>query len=416
MKASRHLILWMLCALACGLPLSPAFAQQEEPGYASLWVDRTAAITPEALSTTIAEVRAQQADPEYIFVMVHGFNVARESSAREFHDLAGLLKTETEKAGVRAAFVGLQWQSEAEGSVFAMEDAYFQTIPLARTIGRGAARQLLLGLHEAFPQARLTVLGHSMGCELSLAAVLPDIAYTDNLPTGEAFAPERDVKLTGLVLCGSDLDYDIMAKSGLSARDTDPRLKMVWATIAPYRGKGDKVLSLRARVRGRAGGMSFPQMTEQQIDTLLPRHLFIFDGEDIPYSHDFQEYYDAERLARLMPNLLYAGGTVSKAPPEMAEVEAILQAPNDVNALLPYLDSKSAGSMFYALWRIEKLNCGDARHMTDGTLEEIGRLLRDKPQMVWREQAKSPCVTCQKGQFPTVKALTRAGAPPRARR
>jgi hypothetical protein len=232
----------------------------------------------------------------------------------------------------------------------------------------------------------------------------------------ETFEPKSAVKLLMAVFCGSDLDYDIWAKSQVEARAQSQRVEMTWSTVAPLLGKGDKVLSYRARLRGRAAGSAFPKMTLTQLDDVVSKRRLILDGEDIPNSHDFGEYYNDARLDRIVPVMLYLANPGLPKPLELAELDKILEAPADAASLTPFLDSGRYGTLFYTLWRLERLNCGDARHMTDGTLETIARLLKEHPQMIWKEQKKTECVTVQRGEFPSVRMMTRAGAPPRARR
>lgn len=388
----------------------------EPKEYSQLWVDKTAIVTPEAVAATVAGVKKQQADPEHIVVFIHGFDVSRDSSTAEFDGLAGRLRKQFEPSKTKVAFAGVQWESASDQSVFELANVYWEKISVARSTGRGPARQLLLGLQKAFPKAHISVMAHSMGCEVAAAALVPEIEYADQVPFVETFEPKTDVKLHMVSLCGSDLDYDIWSKSHAEARTQNERNKILWQTVAPYMGKGDKVLSMRAKLRGKAAGSAFPKMTLQQIDEACSKRRIIFDGENIPNDHDFDKYYDDNRLARMVPVMLYLVNPKLPKPVELAELDTILAAPNDLNVLLPYLDTGRYGTLFYTLWRIERINCGDARHLTDGTLENVARMLKDKPQMIWREQPKSECVTIKNEQFPTEKMMTRAGAPPRARK
>lgn len=388
----------------------------EPKEYSQLWVDKSAVVTPEAVAATIAGVKKQQADPEHIVVFIHGFDVARNASTAEFDSLALRLRKQFEPSKTRVAFAGVQWESAIESSVFQMANIYWQKISVARSTGRGPTRELLLGLQKAFPKAHISLMAHSMGCEVAAAAVVPEIEYADQVPFVETFEPKTDVKLLLVALCGSDLDYDIWSKSHAEARAQGERNQLLWQTVAPYMGKGDKVLSMRAKLRGKAAGSAFPKMTLQQLDETVGKRRIILDGERIPNDHDFEKYYDDERLGRMVPVMRYLVNSKLPKPIEIAELDTILAAPNDITTLLPFLDTGRYGTLFYTLWRIERLNCGDARHLTDGNLETVARMLKDKPQMIWREQPKSECVTIKEGEFPTERMMTRAGAPPRARK
>lgn len=384
--------------------------------FSSLWVDKTAIVTPEAVAATIAGVKKQQADPQHIVVFVHGFDVQRDSSTAKFDDLASRLKKQFEPSKTKVAFAGVQWESASDQSVLKLANVYWEKISVARSTGRGPTRQLVLGLQKAFPKAHISVMAHSMGCEVAAAALVPEIEYADQIPFVPTFQPETDLKLHLFSLCGSDLDYDIWSKSHAEARAQNARIKMMWQTVAPYLGKGDKVLSMRAKLRGKAAGSAFPQMTVQQLDQATAHRRIIFDGENIPNDHDFEKYYDDARLARQVPVMLYLANPKLAKPREIAEIDEIMEAPADPAVLTNFLDNGRYGTLFYTLYRFERLNCGDARHMTDGTLENVGRMLKDKPQMIWREQPKTDCITVKNGEFPTVKMMTRAGAPPRAKK
>jgi hypothetical protein len=420
----RLLFLLLFLSLPLAAQTEPAPTEEAPPppvqpkNFSSLWADKTATVTPEAVAATIEGIKKQQADPEHIVLFVHGFDVARDSSTEAFDALASRLATEFAKTNSRVAYAGMQWDSLADGGIFDLPGQYFAKVPLARSVGRGPARQLLLEIQKAFPKARITVMAHSMGCELTAAASVPELTYTDGAEQFvETYQPDKDIYLHMVVLCGSDLDYDIWSKGKVSARDQEhARMKMMWSTVAPYNGEGDKVLTLRGRVRGRAGGSAFPALTLEQLETVLTNRRVIFDGENIPEDHHFSLYYNEARLQRIVPTMLYVANPKGPMPNDMAEVANVMAAPNDLNSLIGYLDGPLYGSRYYALWRLEHLNCGDARHMSDGTLEKIGRMLKDKPQKIWREAPKSECITVKKEQFPSEKMMTKAGAPPWARK
>ena len=398
-------------------PPAPPPVYLDPKNYSQLWVDKTAVVTPEAVAATVAGVKKQQANPDHIVVFIHGFDVKRNSSTAEFDGLASRLQTEFDSTRTRAAYAGIQWESASDQSVFQLANVYWQKISVARSTGRGPARELLLALQKEFPKAHISLMAHSMGCEVAAAALVPEIEYADQVPFVPTFEPGTEVKLNMVALCGSDLDYDIWSKSRADARAQNQRANLNWQTISPYeKGKKDKVLSYRARLRGKAAGSAFPKMTLQQIDEQVGNRRILLDGRDIPTSHDFSKYYDQARLARMVPVMLYLVNPRLAKPPELAEVDQILMAPDDVNALLPYLDGPQVSTLFYALWKLERVNCGDARHMTDGTLEVATQLLREKPKMIWRVAPKSECATLKNEHYPTTNMMTRAGAPPRSRK
>jgi esterase/lipase superfamily enzyme len=421
----------ILACLLWSLLLSPLAAQEQVTGgagpysvsvepksYSQLWVGNTAVVTPEAVAATVAGLKKQDPNPDHIVIFIHGFNLQRDASTAEFERLAKNLKSQLANSQAnKVAFAGVQWASASESSVFELANVYWQKISVARSVGRGPTRQLLLAIQKAFPKAHVSVLAHSMGCEVAAAAIIPELVYDDQVPFVPTYQPESDVLMNLVSFCGSDLDYDIWAKSGVEGGSLVERNRMIWQTVAPNdKGKKDRVLSYRARLRGKAAGASFPKMTVQQLEKVLGQRQIILDTEAIPSDHDFEKYYDQARLARIVATMLYVANPKRPKPPEIDQVDEILAAPDEVTSLLPYLDSPHVGTLFYTLWRIERLNCGDARHLTDGTLEAIIATLREKPQMVWREAPKSECMTIKNEQFPTPTQMTRSGAPPRARK
>lgn len=397
---------------------SPAAPPPVPPKYFSqLWVDKTAVVTPEAVAATVAGLKAQQANPEHVVVYIHGFDVQRDESTAAFDALTLRLQQQFQPTNARVAYAGIQWQSAADSSVFQLANVYWEKISVARSVGRGPARELLLGIAKEFPKAHVTIMAHSMGCEVMAAAVVPEIEYAAQTPFVPTFAPESDVRVLMTVMCGSDLDDNIWQKSHVAMRSHNERTQLTWTTVAPFMGQGDEVLSVRAQIRGVAAGAAFPLMTLDQLNEVVSKRKMVFDGEDIPHDHAFEKYYDSDRLARIVPTMLYVSNPKGWPEPlELSELDQILEAPGVATALTPFLDNGRYGTLFYTLWRLEQVNCGDARHMTDGTLASVAHLLKNTPQMVWRAAAKSPCVTIKNGEFPTPTMMTRAGAPPRARK
>ena len=152
-------------------------------------------------------------------------------------------------------------------------------------------------------------------------------------------------------------------------------------------------------------------MTLPQLDQAVSERRIFIDHEDIPRNHQFLDYYEEPRLERILATLRYLTMPRAPQPDEIAELDEILAAPNDLETLLPYLDKPSYASKFYAIWRVERINCGDARHMTDEILDDITEMLKYDPEKIRQVMEKSDCVTVRKGQFPTQKALKEAGVP-----
>ena len=407
----------ILCCFLLALLLVPAPAQDPD-GFSSLWVAKNAEFTLDDVRQTLEELSKQETDPEQIIVFIHGFKKPKAGSTRDFNTLAEQLEEQFEEDSTRVALVGVQWDSsvdiqKAKGlDALRMIRAYHDAVPLARSVGRGPTRALLLALQERYPKAHLSVFAHSMGCEVAASALLPEIDYDEYEPFGETFRPEEDVRLDLLVLAGSDLDYDFWYKSGISAREMEERTRLAWLTVADYLDKGDKVLNTRRRIRGRAGGSSFPRLTMEQLDQTVAEARLFFDNQDIPRSHQFLDYYTDERLERILAALRYLTVPRAAQPQELARLDEILAAPDDLEVLLPLLDSPGYAAKFYALWRLERLNCGDSRHMTDLTLDEIAELLKLDPKKLPQARESCVCLTVRKGHFPSPKQLQEAGVNP----
>ncbi len=394
-----------LCLLLFLLVFSfPAVAQES---YIPLWVKDSTLIDEAGLD----RVTGSSSTPEQIIVLIHGYDMGQSESERKYRELAGHLEQNLTPRSLH--IVGLQWDAGGHSFLNPLGD-YFNTLERSRSIGRGPVRQLFLALQEAHPGVPLTVLAHSMGCEVTLAAVAPEIAYREENPKGETFAPEEDVRLTLAAFAGSDLDYDIWQHGGTAAMRWFENVGLTWMTVSDPVSQGDRVLSFRTRLRGKAAGSLMPLMTEEQLDTALPGRRLVLDGEEVPVDHELDSYFRPRRVQRLSQALLHLTD-FGQEPPELLAVRQVLDAPEALPALRRHLDSPHAGAAFVALWRVERLLCGDSRHLADQTLERAVRLLASRPKAIWPLQASSDCKTLRRGLFPTNDTMRRAGAPYRTR-
>ncbi|MFA7483758.1 MAG: alpha/beta hydrolase [Vulcanimicrobiota bacterium] len=416
MRFSIQVLLLLLLTSVVSLGQEPEVHTPD--GFAPLWLEKDGQFTPEALEATLNELSRLQDDPEQIVVFIHGFKKPRAGSTRDYNTLVKRLRPLFESDQSRVGFVGVQWDSavdipSSKGlDALRMIRAYHDMVPVARTVGRGPTRALLLALQEKYPKAHISLLAHSMGCEVAAAAVLPEITYLDHKPFGQTHRPQDDVQLDMLVLAGSDLDYDFWYKSGIEADEVEERTRLIWFTVADYLSKGDKALNTRRRIRGMAGGSAFPRMTLPQLDQAVAERRIFIDHKDIPRSHQFLDYYTDERLERMVAVLRYLTVPRAQQPEEITDLDEILAAPHDLELLLSYLDHPNYASKFYATWRIERINCGDARHMTDLTLEEVVELLRHDPKKIEEFRQTSPCISVKKGLIPSPKAMKAAGIKP----
>lgn len=360
------------------------------------------------------EIGRLQPDPQHIIVLVHGYNVPREEGAEQFQEVAERAYTQARRLNQRAVVLGLQWDSAAPGAQtpWNAEEAYLEKVTRARVVGHKAARQVLLDVQQRFPKAYLTVLAHSLGCEVSVGALFPEIVYADELPKTDSYQPQRELFLNMLCLTGSDLDYDVWYKGGLTFRAQNPRTRLMWMTISPYlRGARDQTLQIRQMTRGMAGGSAFPRMTEQQYDFLFKYRAIFFDQKDIPVGHEFVNYLSEDRLQRMLSTAIYLTDPGAPRPAEIDDIYKVLALPNKVEEFLPWLDHPNVSGQLYALWRLEALLCGGSKHLADQTLDQVTRLLRNTPRKVWGERESSPCQSIRRAYWPTEALMTKAGAP-----
>ena len=394
------LLTWLVLSL-----FTPACVAQ--PSFNTLRIEGSELFEPSALEQALSSTP----DVSQIVVLLHGYDMGSEESGRKYEELARLVSQHL--APSRALVLGVQWDSGGHSLLNPLGD-YFTTLQRARTVGRGPIRQLLLQIHNQHPSAPITVLSHSMGSEIALAAVAPEISYPEQAPEGETYRPELEVRLALAVLAGSDLDYDVWKQSGEAAMNWFERVGLTWITVSDPVGQVDKVLSLRTRFRGKAAGSLMPLMSQEQLDTVLPAGKLVLDDEDIPADHELDSYFHPARVERIVATLSFLTDLGTR-PPELAAIAAVLQAPNELTVLRRHLGSRHAGAAFVALWRLEHLLCGDSRHLSDQTLEEAVRLLADRPKAIWPLQAHSECHTLRLGLFPTESTMRRAGAPARSR-
>lgn len=408
----RNLKTLFCLALAC----LPATAQDKTAGpgrYSPVWLGKGEILSAEQVDKSIAPILAQK--PEHLVVLVHGYGIPKDDTKEDYAKVSDNIKEIFDSRGVRSAVLGVEWESAIPGDQvpWQTENAYFTAISRARKVGRVPLRQLLLALQQKSPGTKVDVFGHSLGCEVSAAAIYPELTYHDDakdFPTGYSAGTPLKTNFYGLM--GSDLDYDVWYKSKMPFSAKDPRVGMHWMTISSYVGDRDKALLVRKFSRGYAGGTAIPRMTESQWDTLMGNRTLMLDNQDVPVSHDFSQYLSKERLLRMLPTALYvARPTQVPKPAEVAQMDQIRALPSRAETIKPWLDSPYLSSQMVALWRLERIVCGSSKHLADGTIEEQARLMRNTPARVKAERKDSKCVTIERGYWPTQQQLTRAGAP-----
>ena len=401
-------------ASLCLAAVAPAQAQTKNPSpqrpYVLVPAGKGGKLSDAALNQVLRDVKKQEPNPEHIVVMMHGFWNTSEDSNKSYTTIAQRVRDQFGQRKVRAAILGLQWESAVAGSEWPweIEGAYLSMLARGRGVGRVTGRQLMLQLQKSYPKATYHILAHSQGCEVAGATVFPEMDYKDDIPKTEPLHPKQDLRIGLLCLAGSDLDYDVWYKSQVDVRN---RVRLFWMTVSSYIGDRDRTLYYRKASRGLGGGLAVPRMTEKQYDALFPQKRLVFDNADIPQGHEFAKYYEEKRVGQLVTSAIALANPRAPKSAQQAELDKVMALPNQVKALQPMLDSPNLGSVMLALWRIEKLLCGGSQHMTDGSLEDVTRLLRTTPKVVWEVQGTTKCQSIKQGIWPTEKLMERAGAP-----
>lgn len=390
---------------------SSASRQDSPPPHATVWIDQTTDLSQQAIDQALEDLARQAASPQHVVVLVHGFATPRSRSQVQYDVLGPRVRQQFERLGRSVAVLGIQWDSAAQGSLLALPWEYGRKVTRARGVGRLAVRKLLLAVQDRFPESRVSLLGHSMGCEVLAAAATPGISLGESDRDLEVFQPERPLRTNAVVLLGSDLDYDAGYRSkaplGFTAVD------LLWMTMSRlHRPERDKVLDLRALIRGRAQGATFPRFTRQQYEAMFNGRKAVFDNQDIPPNHDFVKYYDEKRLARIIPSIVSRTepGTIPQ-PADLAAIDQVMEAPGHIEALRPFLDGSHLSGQFYAAWRLEHLLGDGATHFEDEILARLGDQIQDRPRLIRQERRDSPCAVVREGLWPTDRLLARLGAP-----
>ncbi len=403
----QNIVIASLLLLGC--------AWADDTGFSSIWIDDSATVTEEAVAKTISDTTAQNPNPDHLVVLIHGFAVPRADSTVEYGIVSERIRKEYAKHGKSVAIVGIQWDSAVSLNLFSLPGKYHHKTLLSRKTGRFGARHTLLELQKHFPNAQISIMAHSMGCEVAAAATNPTMKFDKVTDELGAYRPDESVSLDGMVLCGADLNYDAAAHGGTSVNFQHG--KMMYMTMSEVLGNDrDKILDLRRLLGGRALGSAFPKMTEQQYDGILGSRRIIFDNKQIPLEHFMLKYYSEWRLARIIPSLISYGDPQAPVSEDLAAINEVMDAPNTVEALAPYLNGKTFSSTLYAVWRLEHLLCGGSQHLADGYFSRLARVAKSTPRKVLYGRSESPCEQVKQGIFPSEEMMERAGAPSWARR
>lgn len=414
-RTLRKWIMPAFIALAGMLAMTGGGADETPHSFVAVQFPRSGEISREQRDAAVSQLAAQQPDPEHIVVLIHGFDTPTFASAKQYAEVAPRVLSEFQKFGKRAVVLGVQWDSNVGpqrnwvpaslghlafrmiGLRKVIRDPYISRIPIARTLGRTGLRQVLFDVKDRFPNARIHVMAHSMGAEAIAHAINPE--YTPIPEDTTVSTPERPLKLDVVALAGADLDFDSGAKSKPVNPQAAPNL--LWVTLPKVGSKGDKILDLRKKVRSKAAvGNAVPAFREDQYDALIGTRRLVFDSRDIPESHALVEYWAEPRISRI------AAAAEGIRDPEHNPSEilkacgAVLAAPAQVNAISPYLLGNETSPKVYALWRLEHLLCGSAKHMSTGYSEKVlAKTLKD-PGWWDSERLSSDCKVVREGLWP----------------
>lgn len=395
------------------LILASAGAAQAKPGdpivYAQMHSGQP--LSPKAIDGVVRSVGKWS--PNHIVFLVHGYGDTNKDAREIYAPVVHLLHQEFAKSQQHVAVVGVQWDAAMPGNMVPWKamGSYLKVAGRARAVGHMPMRQLMFALHRSYPRAQISIYSHSLGAEAAVACAYPETTYADTLAKSPAFQPQQPLFFNEVVLGQPDLDYDVFYKGKSPVSSPRMRAKMLWTTVSPYFGEREEVLQQRDLLRGKPAGSRFPRMTTAQYDALFKHRAVVFDGKNLQRQHQFIDFYNQDRVERLVGTANYLADPKAPEPREIAELDRVLEQPAQVRALLPYLDSQYLAARFYALWRIEGIVDGGSQHFADETIDKVDLLLRNKPREVWNERKTSKCKSIRNGYWPTEATMTRAGAP-----
>jgi hypothetical protein len=415
-----------LLLVAAGATALAAGASEEPAGaFVSVRVARSGDVPAEQRAQAVAELARQQAYPQHVVVLVHGWDTPYYQSTRQFGHVAPQVRAEFDRLNERAAVLGIQWDSNvgprrtwipaAFGHYFfsllglrkVIRDPYTSRIPVARTLGRTGLRQILFDVRDRFPEARIHVFAHSMGAEATAHAINPEFTPLSAGDDTPVYRPERPLKLDVVALAGADLDFDSGARSRPVHPAAAPRL--LWITLPKIGAKKDKVLTLRKRARSKAAiGNAVPGFRQDQYDALISQRRLVFDTIDIPENHALVDYFRNGRLTRIADAAAGIRDPQHNPSALLKELDAVLAEPADPAALRPHLFGGETSPKVYALWRLEHLLCGSSAHMSSGYAEKVlTRTLRN-PAWLDEERGHSECKVVREGFWPPADVVEAA--------
>jgi hypothetical protein len=392
-------------------------AADAELSFVPLRFGRDTSATPEARQAALAELARREPKPQHLVVLIHGWDDPVYQSTKEYSQIADDAQAYFQRRRERAVVLGIQWDSDAGalrdwlpkavafrllnavGLKKKLDDPYLQKVELARSVGRRGLRQTLFDLEDRFPHARVHLWIHSLGAEAAMHALAPTLTSGDPNNPFETYCPERTPRVDVLALAGADLDRDLLDRNSGWTQAQLPRL--LWLTMPPFGVGRDRTLILRKLVRETpAIGDEGPRLAEAQFDALMSQRRLVFDAQAVPRDHQFLGYYNPDRLEGLVDAAIALRPQGPRRSALLADLDRVLAAPNTVAALKPFLENADNCTKLYALWRMERLVCGDSAHLQYGYSIRVASMAIKHPGELDKERQRTPCKLVREGYWP----------------
>lgn len=354
-------------------PASAASELPHRPAYHSITLNADGGVQPDALTHLTESIRSEAAEPEaQLVVLVHGYNTSRTLGRQQYRRIARDLAAAGKRAGWYPVIIGVHWPSHPgallrwlpqmlgyrfiSGTGFpnALTNPYLEKSKLAASTGRTGLRAVLFRLQDNFPHLPLHVFAHSMGSELVIRALSPDLD-SGTSPPKRIEQPGRTLRLDMVVLAGADLDQDVFTHTEDDGVPEALNRVAVWWITVPRKNSADAALELR-RSAGRrdAVGNVGLVLERKQLSSLLSRRALVIDSRSVPIIHDILAYYTPERLQNLAAALQYLakGRTKSDASNLLQDADAVLGTPATRLEQLA-VEPPNTCSRLYLRWRLQ---------------------------------------------------------------
>lgn len=338
-----------------------------------------------------------------IFVAIHGFNTSDREGARQYRRIARDLAKQAGPLGVHSVVVGVHWHSypgpylawlpRMIGSRFiselgfpnALQNPYREKVRLARRCGRSGLRAVLFRLRDAFPGTPVHVLAHSLGAEILVRALAPEVGSNEK-PGDPIEQPQRVLRIGMAILAGADLDHDVFTDEHQPAPRAALERVFAWWITVPRKNLADAVLELRrgAGRRDAVGNVGL-LLSREDFRLLMARKALVIDNYDIPITHAITDYYTPKRLGRIARSVAYLLDPKAKPAQEseLAALDRLAQLPDA--ELKPYLEEPDPTARLVARWRLrpEDQDYGWVRIIpTKGSPRESG-VFHSRLRPVW---------------------------------